>query len=94
MGTNFFNAYLISYVHHDTNIPTKTPDLEEPYEIPTNAIKYVMSNTFPGDVTMDPKDHLQLIEERCSLFKLSGITQDRVKSKLFIMSLSANAKKC
>ena len=46
MGTENFNASLISYVHHATNIPTKPPDPKEPYEIPIDVIKYVMSNAF------------------------------------------------
>jgi hypothetical protein len=37
-------------------------------------------------------DHLQLIEDRCTLFKLAEISEDEVKRKLLYLSLDGDAQ--
>ena len=51
-----------------------------------------MKKALSGDGSKTALDHLQMIEERCSLFKLSGISEEEVKRKLFYLSLSGDAR--
>ena len=92
MGTEVMNASLLSYVHSVKKNIYESPEPEREYQIPTGAIKDVMKEAFSGDGSKTALDHLQMIEERCSLFKLSGISQEEVKRKLFYLSLSGDAR--
>jgi hypothetical protein len=47
---------------------------------------------FSGDGSRSALDHLQLIEDRCMLFKLAKISKDEVKRKLLYLSLDADAQ--
>jgi hypothetical protein len=44
-----------------------------------------------GDGTIHPGDHLLFIYEVCELFKCVGISINRVKRKLFSLSLKGRA---
>jgi hypothetical protein len=68
------------------SISTKPSDSGNNYQIPVDAIKDIRSDSFLGDGSKTPLDHLQMIEKIFSLFKLYGISQE-VKSKLFYLSL-------
>jgi hypothetical protein len=92
MGTEVLSASLLSYVHYVKSNFAKPPDPGDDYQIPADAIKDIRSDPFSGDGSKTPADHLLMIEERCSLFKLSGISQDEVKSKLFYLSLAGAAR--
>ena len=48
--------------------------------------------SFAGDGSKSALDHLQLIEDRCSLFKLAGISEEEVKRKLLYLSLTGEAR--
>ena len=48
--------------------------------------------SFSGDGSMSALDHLQLIEDRCTLFKLAGIPEEEVKRKLLYLSLKDGAR--
>jgi hypothetical protein len=47
---------------------------------------------FSGDGSRSALDHLQLIEDRCMLFKLAEISKDEVKRKLLYLSLDVDAQ--
>ena len=85
------NSSLLSYMHIIRE-PGKSPDPYDAFAIPTNVVEDVMRNQFSGDGSIGPSDHLYMIEARCSLFKLSGISQDDVKKKLFYVSLKGEAR--
>lgn len=40
-----------------------------------------------------PKDHLLMIEEKCGLFRIAGLSHDEVKKKLFLKPLERDALK-
>ena len=77
---------------HIIREPEKPPDLYDAFAIPANVVEDVMREQFLGDGSIGPSDNLYLIEARCSLFKLSGISQDEVKKKLFYVSLKGEAR--
>ena len=85
-AVQFINSSLLIYMHIIKE-KSKPPEHKEPFAIPANVVEDVMKNPFAGDGNKTPSEHLQMIEERCSLFKLSGISHDEVKSKLFCVSL-------
>ena len=62
------------------------------FKIPTGHVKRVMKNIFSGDGTKSAREHIEMIEEICGLFRLPGISEDYVKRKLLFMSLSGNAR--
>jgi hypothetical protein len=93
MGTKVVKSSLLSYFHYVANDSARPLDTEEEYEIPPDAIHYVRSNSFAGDGSKTPANHLQMIYERCSLFKLFGISQEEAMKKLFFMSLIGDARK-
>jgi hypothetical protein len=84
---------LLSYFHYVANDSARPPDTKEDDEISPSAIKNVKSNSFAGDGSTTLAKHLEVIDERCSLFKLSGISQEEVKKKLSFMSLTGDSCK-
>ena len=51
----------------------------------------LLANTFTGDGTKHPDEHLIYVDEVCGLFKLAGIPDDVVKKKAFPLSLEGDA---
>ena len=49
-----------------------------------------MKNPFTGDGIKFAREHVEIIEEICGLFRLPGISEDQVKRKLLYLSLSSN----
>ena len=47
----------------------------------------LLANTFTGDGTMHPNEHLIYVDEVSGLFKLAGIPDDVAKKKVFPFSL-------
>jgi hypothetical protein len=64
-----------------------------PFKIPMKIIEHVLNNCYFGDGTVHPCDHLLFIHELCELFKCASILMDRVKRKLFYLSLKGRAAK-
>ena len=64
---------------------------EIPFKIPMKIVEHVMNNRYEGDGTVHPGDHLLFLHELCELFKCVGITMEKVKKKLFSLSLSGRA---
>ena len=62
------------------------------FKIPVGHVKRVMKNPFTGDGTKSAREHMELIEDICGLFRLPGISEDQVKRKLLYLSLSGNAR--
>jgi hypothetical protein len=62
------------------------------FKIPMKIVKRAMDNCYLGDGTVHPGDHLLFIHELCKLFKYAGISMNRVKKKLFSLSLKGRAE--
>ena len=62
------------------------------FKIPIGHVKRVMKNPFTGDGTKSAREHMEIIEDICGLFRLPGISEDQVKRKLLYLSLSGNAR--
>ena len=93
-GVVFMRASLLSYVHSISNVdtePPKSPEPQKEYKIPMSAVFDVL-RSFSGDGSRSALDHLQLIEDRCTLFKLSGIFEEEVKRKILYLSLKDGAR--
>ena len=69
----------------------KPPEEIVPFKIPMKIIDRVMDNRYVGDGTVHPGDHLLFLRELCELFKCAVISMDKVKKKLFSMSLGGRA---
>jgi hypothetical protein len=55
-------------------------------------VERAMDNCYLGDGTVHPGDHLLFIHELCELFQCAGISMNRVKKKLFSLSLKGRAE--
>jgi hypothetical protein len=62
------------------------------YKIPTGHVRRVMEHRFTGDGSKSVKEHVEMIDDICSLFRLPGIYEDEVRRKLLYLSLSRNAR--
>ena len=51
------------------------------FEVPSCIIEKLLANTFLGDVTKHPDEHLIYVDEVCGLFKLAGVPGDVVKEE-------------
>ena len=67
--------------------PTEPIENETPFQIPSGMMEKLLANTFTGDGTTHPDEHLRYVDEVCGLFKLAGIPDDVVKKKAFPLSL-------
>ena len=76
----------------DAEVVDEEPHVSEiPFKIPMKIVERVMNNRYEGDGTVHPGDHLLFLHELCDLFKCAGITMEKVKKKLFSLSLSGRA---
>ena len=74
-------------------VETAVPEIPKVgYKIPMGHVKRVMKNPFTGDGTKSAREHMEIIEDICGLFRLPGISEDQVKRKLLYLSLSGNAR--
>ena len=64
--------------------PTEPIENETPFEIPSGLMEKLLANTFTGDGTKHPDEHLLYVDEVCGLFKLAGIPGYVVKKKAFL----------
>ena len=53
------------------------------FEIPSGLIEKPLANPFIGDGTLHPDLHVIYVDEVCGLFKLAGMPEDVIKSKVF-----------
>jgi len=71
--------------------PTEPIENETPFEFPSGILEKLLANTFTGDGTKHPDEHLRYVDDICGLFKLAGIPDDVVKKKASRLSLEGNA---
>jgi hypothetical protein len=64
------------------------------FKIAMKIVERVMTNCYLGDGTVHPGDYLLFIHELCELFKCAGISTNKVKMKLFSLSLKGRATEC
>ena len=62
------------------------------YELSLGYIALVQGNFFSGRDYENPYHHLREFEQVCSCMKISGMTHETLKWKLFPFSLSGEAK--
>ena len=61
----------------------------EEYEVNPHMLAILHKRRFIGeDTSEDPFAHLDFFQEMCGTFKLKGHTDDEVKLKLFVQTLS------
>ena len=96
----FMNRTLLNLALYESAYTT-TPKLVETtvseipkvgFRIPVGQVKRVMKDPFTGDGTKSACEHVERIENICGLFRLPGISEDKVKRKLLYLSLSGNAR--
>jgi len=71
--------------------PIEPTENETPFQIPSGMIERLLANTFAGDGTKHPDEHLRYVDDICGLFKLARIPDDVVKKKAFPLSLEGDA---
>ena len=71
--------------------PTEPTENETPFQIPSGMMEKLLDNTFAGDGTKHPDEHLIYVDEVCGLFKLAGMPNDVIKKKVFPLSLKGKA---
>ena len=71
--------------------PTEPIENETPFEFPSGIMEKPLANTFTGDVTKHPDEHLRYVDDICGLFKLADIPDDVIKKKAFPLSLEGDA---
>ena len=59
--------------------PTEPIENEIPFEFPTGIMEKLLANTFTGDGTKHPDEHLRYLDDICGLFKLEGMPEDVIK---------------
>jgi hypothetical protein len=70
----------------------ETPMPKVGYKIPTEHVKRIMEHRFTGDGSKPAREHVEMIEDICSLFSLPGNSDDEVRRKLLYLSLSGTAR--
>jgi hypothetical protein len=68
------------------------PILSTSYELSSGFIALVLENSFSGRDCENPYLHLRKFEQVCSCLKISGMTHETLKWKLFLFSLLEEAK--
>jgi len=72
--------------------PSADPILSISYELDSGYIAFVQGNSFSGRGCENPYHHLREFKQVCSCKKISGMTHETLKWKLFPFSLSGEAK--
>ena len=66
--------------------PQPTENENVYFEIPSGMIEKLLANPYAGDGTQHPDMHLIYAEQICGWFKVAGLSEDRVKKKVFPLS--------
>jgi hypothetical protein len=88
---DYMRTTLISYKYPATKVTTKTAESQKECQIPINTI-FDLLKSFSDKGSMYALDHLQLIKDRCTLFKLAEVSEDEAKRKLLYVSLDDDAR--
>ena len=83
--------YLVKEIKDAEIIETELIENETPFEFPSGMMEKLLANTFAGDGTKHPDEHLRYLDDICGLFKLAGIPDDVVKKKAFPLSLKGKS---
>ena len=73
--------------------PPSDPILSTSYELSSGFIASVQENSFSGRDYENPYHHLRKFVQVCSCRKISDMTHEALKWKLFLFSLIENAKR-
>jgi hypothetical protein len=74
---DYVNTTLASFMYTAAKVRTKTAETLKEYQIPVHTVFDI---------------HLQLIKDRCTLFKLAEVSKNEVKRKLLYLSLDNEAR--
>jgi hypothetical protein len=84
-GEDLMNTALVSFMYTAVKVRTKTVESPKEYQIPIHIVFDILKS-FP-DGSTSTTDHLQLMEDRCTLFKLAEVSEGEAKKKLLYLSL-------
>jgi hypothetical protein len=85
-GVDYMHTTLISHMYPVAKVTTKTAESQKKYQIPINTVFYLLKS-FSEKGRRSALDHLELIEDRCTLFNLAEVSKDEAKGKLLYLSL-------
>jgi hypothetical protein len=57
----------------------KAPVPKVGYKISTRHVRRVMEHRFNGDGSKSAKEHVEMINDICSLFRIPSISEDQVR---------------
>jgi hypothetical protein len=86
------NLALYESAYASTINVLETPVPKVGYKIPIGHIKRIMEHRFTGDGSKPAHEHMEIIEDICSLFRLPSIFDDEVRRKLLYLSLSGTSR--
>jgi hypothetical protein len=89
-GIDYMHTTLISYMYPAVKVTTKIAKSQKEYQIPINTV-FDHLKSFSDKGSRSALDHLQLIEDRCTLFKLAEVSKEEVKRKLLYLSIDDEA---
>jgi hypothetical protein len=90
-GVDYMRTTLISYMYPAAKVTTKTAESPKEYQIPINTV-FDLLKSFSHKGSRFALDHLQLIEDRCTLFKPANVSEDEAKRKFLYVSLDDEAR--
>jgi hypothetical protein len=88
-GKHLMNTSLVSSMYTAVKVRNKTVESPKEYQIPIHTVFDILKS-FP-DGSTSAMDHLQLIEDKCTLFKLAEVFEGEAKKKLLYLSLDDEA---
>jgi hypothetical protein len=86
---DYVNTTLVSYMYTAAKLRTKTAKSPKEYQIPIHIV-FDLLKRFPDKGSRFALDHLQLIKDRCTLFKLAEVSKNEA-TKLLYLSLDNEA---
>jgi hypothetical protein len=88
-GGDFPDNTLVSFLHTAIEVRTKTEESPREYQIPMHTVFDILKSFLDGSTSAI--NHLQLIEDRCTLFELAEVSEGEAKKKLLYLSLNDEA---
>jgi hypothetical protein len=90
-GGDIMDTALVSFIYTAVKVRTKIVESPKEYQIPIHIVFDILKS-FPDKGSRSTLDHLQLIEDRCMLFKLAEVSEGEAKKKLLYLSLDDEAR--
>jgi hypothetical protein len=88
-GGDFVDNTLVSFMYTAVEVRTKIDESPREYQFPMHTVLDILKS-FPDGI-MFAITHLQLIEGRCTLFKLAEVSEGEAKKMLLYLSLKDEA---